>query len=79
MYRPISCVFYDYIEHYATTGEEVEFVYRDEQLEEVTIRTVITDTEVKDKVEYVHLSTPPARLRMDRIVRIEGHELKGYC
>ena len=54
-------------------------MYRDEQLEEVTIRTVITDTEVKDKVEYVHLSTPPARLRMDRIVRIEGHELKGYC
>ena len=79
MYRPISCVFYDYIEHYATTGEEVEFVYRNEALEEVSIRTVITDTEVKDKVEFVHLSTPPTRLRMDRIVRIGEHELKGYC
>ena len=79
MYQPISCVFYDYIEHYATTGEEVDFVYRDEKLEEHTIRTIITDTEVKDKVEFVHLSTPPTRLRMDRIVSIAGKELKGFC
>ena len=79
MYRPISCVFYDYIEHYATTREVVEFVYRDEQGVEVTVYTRILDTEMQDKVEYVHLSKAPKRLRMDRIVRIAGHELKDYC
>ena len=79
MYQPISCVFYDYIEHFATTGEEVTFVYRNEAGEEVAVRTVIRDTEVKEKVEYVHLSTPPTRLRMDRIVRINEHVLAAHC
>ena len=79
MYRPISCVFYDYIEHYATRREEVEFVYRDEHSVEQTIRTVILNTEVENKIEFVHLSTPPTRLRMDRIVRIAGRELRDYC
>ena len=79
MYQPISCVFYDYIEHYATRGEVVELVYRNEAGEAHAVRTVLLDTEVSEKVEYVHLSTSPGRLRLDRIVRINAHELRDYC
>ena len=72
-YKPIDCNFYDYIEHFATTGQQIEFIYLDKQFEEVTIQTRIMDTENRGQLgEFILVEAVPDPIRMDRIIAIDG-------
>jgi len=75
-YQPISCVFYDYIEHYALKKEIVELSFKDGN-EKKILHTRLLDTKSKNKVEYVQIEGKEW-IRMDRIISINEHILADY-
>ncbi|MEL7122086.1 MAG: hypothetical protein AAFO07_21745 [Bacteroidota bacterium] len=76
-YQPISCVFYDYIEHYAVLRKAVDIVYEEEGKQK-TVNSKILDTQNTGTAEYVILKSLNEPLRMDRIISIDGIQLKDY-
>jgi len=79
-YQPISCVFYDLIEHYATLRKAVTIQYLKELGKEeiLTIKAKILDTKIIDKVEHVIIEGLEDPIRMDRLISIEGEVLANY-
>ena len=77
-YQPISCVFYDYIEHYAVLRKAVDIVYKDEEGKKQTVNSKILDTQNTGTAEYVLLKSLNEPLRMDRIISIDGIQLKDF-
>lgn len=76
-YTPISCVFYDLIEHYATRKEIVSIEVQKES-ERATYNSRILDTQVENKVEYIVLESPAIRIRMDQIISLNEEKLWDY-
>ncbi len=76
-YVPISCVYYDLIEHYAIRKEVVHIVIKDEA-KLFEYHSKILDTKVKDKVEYMVLEYPNISIRMDQIVSLNGEKLADF-
>ena len=76
-YIPISCVYYDLIEHYAVRKETVNIVIQEEE-KLVEYHSKILDTKVKDKVEYMIIATPNISIRMDLIVSLNGEKLSDF-
>lgn len=76
-YKPISCEYYDYIEHYAVKGEVIRIEFMDEYSQISTIKDIILDTLIKDKEEYLILKSG-LKIRMDHIVSINDHILSEY-
>lgn len=76
-YQPISCVFYDYIEHFAMRKEIVELLVKDGNGERM-LKTRILDTKAKDKVEYLLVEATAEWIRMDQIIRINEHKMSDY-
>jgi len=76
-YKPISCVFYDYIEHYALRKEQVEIAIRDGENERL-LKTKILDTKSENKVEYILVENEKEWIRMDLILRINEHKLSDF-
>ena len=76
-YKPISCVFYDLIEHYAVLREVVALAVKIDK-ETRVFNTRILDTKVVKKVEYILIETPKLTIRMDNIISINGEQLSDY-
>ncbi|MTI30871.1 hypothetical protein [Xanthovirga aplysinae] len=76
-YNPISCNYYDRLEHWATRGEEVNIVFWENgRKQEVMAR--IKNLFVRAKVEYMLLDNG-LELRLDYLVSVEGFELPKAC
>jgi len=73
-YRPVSCSFIDYVEHYATLRMEVSVCYTDAAGTKVCITTQIRTWILEDGVEYLVLATG-LRVRMDHVVSVAEHVL----
>jgi len=76
-YIPISCVYYDLIEHYAVRREVISIIVQGEN-ELKQYQSKILDTKVKDKVEYMIIETPNISIRMDQIISLNGEKLSDY-
>jgi len=76
-YIPISCVYYDLIEHYAVRKEVVHIIIQSEKGPE-EFHSRILDTRVKEKVEYMLIETPAMSIRMDQIVSLNGEKLSDF-
>jgi len=76
-YIPISCVYYDLIEHYAVRKEVIEIVIGTEEGLQ-TFQSKILDTKVREKVEYMIIDTPSIEIRMDQIISLNGEKLSDF-
>lgn len=77
-YQPISCHFYDELELLAIRQKNCSIVYLDEtgnQLEKVAI---IIDFKIMDAAEFMLLKDGE-KIRLDRLVSVDGKVLKGFC
>jgi len=77
-YQPISCVYYDLIEHYAIRKEIISIVMHSENENQESFKTRILDTKAKDGVEYILLENPKEWFRMDRIVSLNDDLLSDF-
>ena len=76
-YTPISCTFYDYIEHYAVKKTLVTIVYMNENGEQQSVQARIDDTLNNKKEEFICLSNGQ-KIRMDYLISINQHRLSDY-
>lgn len=75
-YSPISCVYYDFLEHYATIQKEVVVVYFLGQREEI-VKGVIKDLKVDDeKVEVLLIKD--LKIRLDSLISVDGKMLSDF-
>ena len=76
-YQPISCEYYDYIEHFAVKGEEIEIqFYSSENLIKV-IKDRILDTRVQNGEEFIVLAKNE-EIRLDHIISLDDKILAEY-
>ena len=72
-YTPIDCNFYDRIEHFAVLRKPIEMVLLDDSGAEMTLEARILDTRIANGVEFILVEGLEDPIRMDRIIRLEGH------
>lgn len=77
-YTPISCSFYDRIEASIVLRKTVSLVYHTPSGEEKLLETRLQDTQTKEGEEFVVLASGE-KIRMDRIVSLDGEALLGSC
>ncbi len=78
-YEPISCTYYDYIEHFAVLKQVVHIRYYGDDGNPKELDTVILDTlNKKEEGEFIILNNLDHPLRMDRIISINEHILADY-
>lgn len=76
-YKPIPCSFYDMIELAAMRSKLVLLELTTDGDEVTQVQTTIRDTATRSDGEYI--LTDDGEFRMDRIVKMDGAEMKGYC
>lgn len=77
-YQPINCHFYDELELLAVRRIACPIVYHNEQDEILERTDVIVDFKIVDEAEFMILKSGE-RIRLDRIVSVDGKVLKGFC
>ncbi len=77
-YQPISCNFYDLLEAAATRRARVKICYRGERGQALEIEAVIIDIRASQGEEFIFLDNGIS-FRLDRIISVDGEDLKGYC
>ena len=75
-YIPIDCNFYDILEANATRRRFVRIQYFSEIQEFLTVDAIIKDLYVREKVEFMLLSTG-VEIRLDRLVSVDGKMVPG--
>ena len=77
-YRPISCDFHDELQLISLRKMIVPIVYRKQDDMEITIESKIADLYTREKEEFLLLPSGE-EIRLDRLVSVNGIELKDYC
>ncbi len=77
-YQPISCHFYDELELLAIRQKNCSIVYLDETGNQLERLGIIIDFKIIDAAEYMLLKDGE-RIRLDRLVSVDGKVLKGFC
>ena len=77
-YQPINCHFYDELELLAMRKKNCLIVYLDDAGTSLEKTTIILDFKIIDAAEYMLLADG-SKLRLDRLVSVDGKVLKGYC
>lgn len=75
-YTPISCVFYEFLEHYATIKKEVEIVYLDDSVKKKVVG-VIADLSINDQKKEV-LTINDLNIRLDLLISVDGKMLADF-
>ena len=77
-YQPINCHFYDELELLAIRQQSCLIQYR-EDAEAIVERTdVILDFKIIEQAEFMVLKSE-VKIRLDKIVSVDGKVLKGFC
>ncbi|TXB63242.1 hypothetical protein [Phaeodactylibacter luteus] len=77
-YQPINCSFYDELEARATLRRLCQITYRDESGGLQRAEGVIQDFFIREKAEYLLLSTGQA-IRLDRLIVVDGLPVPRAC
>lgn len=77
-YQPISCDFYDELELLALRKTAAKIVIRTAENEIKEIESVIKTFYTKEKEEFMVLENGE-EIRLDKLVSVNGIELKSYC
>ena len=76
-YKPISCIFYDYLEEAATLNKVSNIEYLEEN-SIVQVESKIQTLEIKNKVEYMVLENGLS-IRLDNLLSFNGKLLAKSC
>ena len=77
-YRPISCDFHDELQLIALRKMTVPIVYRKQDGGQTVIDSTIADLYTREKEEFLLLPSGE-EIRLDRLVSVNGIELRDYC
>ena len=77
-YQPISCSFYDVIEHNAVLGREVNISFQEYGGKSQEITTKILDTKTTPDGEFMLIEKEPRSIRMDLIISIGDKKLDEF-
>lgn len=77
-YTPISCDFYDWIEHYATKKQVVTIRFKDANNQEQTARCKILTTSTAPDGEYLYFNAGVPSIRLDHLIAIEDQLLANF-
>ena len=77
-YQPISCHFYDELELLAIRQKKCSIVYLDETGNQLEKLAIIIDFKIIDAAEFMLLKDGE-KIRLDRLVSVDGKVLKGFC
>jgi Rho-binding antiterminator len=77
-YTPVACGFYDVLEAAALRGTPVEVVHVDGGGAEVRLATPLADVFSRGGAEFVRLADG-REVRLDRLVRVDGHAPARAC
>lgn len=77
-YRPIDCGYHDELQLIALRKMMVPIVYRKPDGKQVAIESKIADLYTREGEEFLLLPTSE-EIRLDRLVSVNGLELKNYC
>ena len=70
-YVPISCSFFDRLQHWSTRKEIVEIIFIDNKLNTNTISTRILDLFTKNSEEFIVLESGE-KFRLDQLISVNG-------
>ena len=77
-YKPISCVFYDYLEADATLGVVSDIEYNGSDGNSERIKAKIKDLIIKNKIEFMVLDNDQV-IRLDSILKFNGISALDPC
>ncbi len=77
-YQPINCHFYDELELLAIRQKNCLIQYQNEVEKVVEKMDVIVDFKIIDKAEFMLLKSGK-KIRLDKIISVDGKVLKGFC
>ncbi len=77
-YVPISCSFYDFIEHFATLKKEVLIRFINAEGQAAQVKSRIVTTKNNKDGEFILLEKEAQLIRLDQLIAIEDKELKDY-
>ena len=77
-YQPISCDFYDELELLAIRKTVAKIIIRSEEDGVEEIQNAIKTLYTKNKEEFLVLENG-REIRLDKLVSVNGIELKNYC
>ena len=81
-YKPISCAFHDYLEHYATLRQPVKIVYKNRLNHNVETvnEAVIYDLTGGREGEFTHFRSANGEVivRNDDLISVGDHRLSDY-
>jgi Rho-binding antiterminator len=77
-YQPISCDFYDELELLAIRKTVAKIIIRNDANEIEEIQNSIKTLYTKNKEEFLVLDNGK-EIRLDKLVSVNGIELKNYC
>ena len=77
-YQPINCHFYDELELLAIRQKNCLIQYQNEAEKVLEKMDVILDFKIIDKAEFMLLKSGE-KIRLDKIISVDGKVLKGFC
>lgn len=77
-YQPINCHFYDELELLAIRQKNCVIIYLNESGAQLEKSGLITDFKIIEAAEYMLLKDGE-KIRLDRLISVDGKILKGYC
>lgn len=77
-YQPISCTFYDFIEHFATLRKEIIIQYKETDVSITSLTSIILDTQSNKDGEFMIIKDLKHPIRLDKIISLDGKFLSDY-
>jgi Rho-binding antiterminator len=78
IYKPISCDFHSELELLALKGTLCKILYKIDNGNITHTNGIIKDLYTSNKEEFLLLQDS-TKIRLDRLVSVNGMELKSYC
>ena len=77
-YQPINCHFYDELELLAIRQKNCSITYLDESGNSLEKVGIIVDFKIISAAEFMLLNDG-SKIRLDRLISVDGKVLEGYC
>ena len=77
-YKPISCSFHDYIEHFITLRKNVDVVFYKNGIETKRTSRILETYTSPTKEEFMKLEFYQEEIRLDDIISIDKYSLNEF-
>jgi len=77
-YKPIDCNLYDEVILLIMRKQKIKIDYQTETGKSQEVETILKDVYAREGEEFVLLENGD-KIRLDRVVKIDGRAFEGYC